>query len=132
MIGLPSVPKWLKEHPHTVGENYGVSDTLYFSSDRLEIDGVDMGLPGAGYFNTVKNSLILTAPGKTRSVWKLPAWMYPSLGKRPLSYHDNAARWEQAGEHTNLTVASRGQEFVLDSAYYDEVFRWLRELFVDS
>jgi hypothetical protein len=125
---LQSTPDWLKDHPHLIGENYGKSDTLYFSAEKLTINGATTKYPGAGTFNHICDKIILTAGGQTRSVWQLPNWMYPSDDKLPLSYNDGYDKWVKKDGVTQLRIASRGQEFVLDTSFYPEAHEWLYEL----
>lgn len=126
---IRDIPDWLKDHPHLIGNNYGKSDTLYFSSDKLTINGVKTKYPGAGTFKSINDSIILTAGGKSRSVWQLPIWMYPSKDKLPLSYNDSIDKWEKKNGFVQLRIASRGQEFVLDTSFYPEVCEWLLRIF---
>jgi hypothetical protein len=125
---LRSIPDWLSEHPHLIGENYGKSDTLYFSADKLTINGTTTKYPGAGIFNSINDKIILTAGGHTRSIWQLPDWMYPSENKLPLSYNEERDKWLQKDGVTHLRIASRGQEFVLDTSFYPEAYEWLYDL----
>lgn len=56
-------------HPHA---GYcGGHNTMYVASERLIIDGEDMGIPGAGTFR-YSDELVLTYPGMPKSRWKLP------------------------------------------------------------
>ena len=79
-------------------------------------------------FEFLNEKLILTANGQTRSIWNLPNWMYPSDNKLPLSYHEKHEKWKQKERATQLTSASRGQEFVLDTSFYPEACEWLFDL----
>ena len=73
--------------------------------------------------------LRLTAPGASRSVWRLPDWFYPSGGRPPLGSHArNLERWSRTEDGTLLRSVPRGQEFVLDGDFYPEAEPWARGL----
>ncbi len=62
----------MNDYPWHVHNNYyNWNNTMYVASDRLVIDGVDTGLPGAGVFR-YSDELVLTKPGETKSRWLLP------------------------------------------------------------
>ncbi|MGD0921677.1 MAG: hypothetical protein ABSA70_07950 [Terriglobia bacterium] len=133
------IPGWAKRHPHiwTSDANemwYQMSSyygTVYVSPKRLELPGLRMHLPGGGVFEHFDRTLCLTDAGQSRSVWRLPAWMYPFPGKKPLTYHEDKRRWNRDRKGTVLRTVPRGQEFVLDCAQYPEkkVRQWLADLF---
>ena len=120
-----NIPEWLKEHPHLIGNSYGDLDTLYLSTDKLTVNNITTDYPGSGMFNFLNKKHILTKNGKTRSVWQLPNWMYPSGQKLPLSYNEKLDKWIQKDGEVLLRIASRGQEFVLDTSFYPEANSWL-------
>ena len=126
------IPDWLHEHPHIIGEKYAVNDTIYIASEKLFLEGEETNLPGTGCFARACDEITLTAEGRTRSVWKLPKWMYPSGGKKPLSYNENIDKWLLKQDCAELRVASRGQEFILDTNYYPEATKWLYELIANQ
>lgn len=128
ICNIESIPDWLTDHPHMIGCNYGILDTLYFSTNELVIAGKKTGLPGAGYFSAINDGIILTAPGHTRSVWNLPIWMYPSEDKPPLSYNEKREKWIKRDGKIQLKIASRGQEFVLNVDFYPEALDWVEGL----
>ena len=107
-------------------ENY---DTLYVARRHLRLPGMRSPLPGGGTFRNYHTQLQLTEPGKTRSIWRLPAWMYPFPNKPPLTYHEKKSRWRKDGRGTILKTVGIGQEFVLDADYYPQAYQWLAELF---
>lgn len=107
-------------------ENY---DTLYVASKRLRLPGLKSTLPGGGTFRKYHKNLQLTEEGKTRSIWRLPAWMYPFPNKPPLTHHETEWRWRKDGRGTILETVGIGQEFVLDADYYPQAYQWLTELF---
>jgi hypothetical protein len=80
-------------------------------------------------FRKYHKNLQLTRPEESRSVWRLPAWMYPFPNKPPLTYHEKKRRWQKDGRGTILKTVGIGQEFVLDADYYPKAYQWLTELF---
>lgn len=118
-------PQWMTYHPHFYGKR-GPSNTVFVSGQYLEMDALRPRLPGAGTFPGFTPDLQLTAPGETRSIWKLPSGFYPANGRPPLSYHGDLTRWERKGERVILKSVARGQEFVLDLDFYPVVMDWLR------
>ena len=120
--------EWALYHPHFHREPHA-SNTVYLAKDRLDIGGIDgEAVTGAGIFPQFQNTLQLTAPESPVSVWKLPRWMFPDDGVPALSYHTNLERWEKRANSTLLQTVGRGQEFVLDCAYYPESIQWVKEL----
>src|SRR5436190_11757440 len=95
------IPTWARSHQHCIRARHragssGLSenDTIYISTQKVELPGrVKLDKPGGGAFKRYNKGLQLTAPGKTRSIWQLPAWFYPG-GERPaLSCHSDPRRW---------------------------------------
>ena len=72
---------WLADHPHLNGHAVP-GNTVYVAARALQIAGRSLGVPGAGVFSRYDAGLRLSAPGCTRSVWTLPAWMLPARGPR--------------------------------------------------
>ena len=126
-----SVPDWASHHPHVhYAEDYPESNnTLYVAFKHLHIPGLKKKIAGGGVFNKFNRALQLTAPGCTRSIWQLPQWMFPSNGRKPLSYHKDIKRWRREDNHTLLQTVGKGQEFVLDCDEYPEAASWLLNLF---
>lgn len=125
-VGSVEHPDWMKYHPH-IASPRGRGNTVYTAREKFALDGVDLDLPGAGVFDHYDDRLRLTKVGGSRSVWDLPAWFAP--GTRPaLGFHDKPDRWNVDGERVRLKSVARGQEFVLDTAYYPEAFGWLRDM----
>jgi hypothetical protein len=131
----PKLPLWAYYHPHIYedgdwrAEDGEFNDTLYVAKKRLQLAGVRAHLPGGGTFKKYHKKLQLTEPGKPRSIWRLPAWMYPSPNKLPLTYHSDKKRWEKVHGKLLLRTVGRGQEFVLDADDYPQAYKWLAELF---
>jgi hypothetical protein len=127
-----SIPSWAAGHPHVQHAAWMVANnTVYVAARQLHFDGVASDLAGAGVFPTHTPALMLTAPGKRRSLWRLPRWMYPSAGKPPLSYHSDRRRWKRDATGCFLQTVGRGQEFVLDCERYPEAHGWLADLFAN-
>jgi hypothetical protein len=96
---LAALPPWMHDHPHVVfADQMGAGNTLYLAADRL----FDGRLSGAGCFERWTPRLQLTAPGRSRSVWRLPTWMNPGLGHTVLSYHTDPKRWHLDNDSTLL------------------------------
>lgn len=114
-------------HPHADDEHifgkHGESgnNTIYAASDRLIIDGVDAGVPGAGVFPFAEKR-VLTVPGMNQVTrWKLNE----VFGKVPLSYHYDPARVKDG----YFQSVAKGQEFVFDDD--PRVTEWVRKLFTE-
>lgn len=119
---------WARYHPHFHGQ-LDASNTLYLASETLRLGGMDIGLPGAGTFRQMHDRYRLTAPGiSSPTLWRLPGFFYPNSSGFTLSFHSNLSRWSKAGEYCHLMSASRGQEFVLETAAYPETVSWLNGL----
>jgi hypothetical protein len=120
---------WLKHHPHLCGIN-DVQNTIYVGSQTLPLE-IGKNKSGYGVFRRMRDVQVLTDTSQgNRSVWKLPICFYPSDGKPPLSYHAKKERWIiKSNEWVMLNSVGRGQEFVLDTAYYPKIDEWLIELF---
>lgn len=57
----------------------------------------------------------------------LTTLVYPQ-GRKPLSYHPRDEQWEIRGNEAILRSAAKGQEFVIDGAYYPELGAWVASL----
>ena len=99
------------------------------ASELLERPGLPGGLPGGGVFPRYSAALRLTAPGRSRSVWRLPDCFEPRPGTQPLSYHASAKRWSRDHQGILLSTAGRGQEFALDGDSYPGVLDWVARAF---
>jgi hypothetical protein len=123
------VPSWALDHAHFIRKTDSIPDSIYISTDCLRLPGISINLPGAGVFPQFDPVLRLTAPGMSRSKWRLPMWFYPAEGKSRLSYHTKLSRWEPVQEYVLLNTVGRGQEFVLDCQDYPEAIAWLCSIF---
>ncbi len=121
--GGSGAPAWARYHSHFHGDSEG-SNTVYVARDDLVLPGMEQGCAGAGAFESYREGLRLTAPGRTRTWWRLPRWFFPEDGRAALTYHGNRERWTRHGDHVLLRSAARGQEFVLDTADYPEAVAW--------
>jgi len=123
------IPPWALDHPHCKRPKYSKIDSIYISSDQVNLPGVVINKPGAGVFQRFAPPLCLTAPGMLRSTWRLPPWFYPREEKSALSYHTSLSRWQLVEDHVLLNSVGRGQEFVLDCQEYPEALNWLTGMF---
>ncbi len=131
-VGTPGgLPKWLRGHPHDKAIPYGRADSVYVAAERLRLPGVAGEWPGGGVFGKYRPALRLTAEGRTRSRWRLPAWFHPAEGRPGLSYHGNPRAWTPDDEHVLLDTAKQGQEFVLDTRHFPEAAAWVAGLFAE-
>ncbi|HEY0072063.1 MAG TPA: hypothetical protein VGE04_19045 [Chloroflexia bacterium] len=119
------LPPWALYHPHCSREQHSSLDSLYVSTERLQLPGLDSSLPGGGVFTGADERLRLTNPGSLRSTWRLPGWFDPQDRIPRLSYHTNLNRWSMSEGHTLLSTVGRGQEFVLDCEHYPEAVEWV-------
>jgi hypothetical protein len=120
------LPIWALKHPHCCGSKpYGANDSIYISTDRIQLPGFGIDVPGAGVFKRYDALLCLTAEGASRSIWKLPLWYDPRGKKSSLTYHRDPKRWTLENEHIRLKTVERGQEFVLDCDDYPEAIEWV-------
>jgi hypothetical protein len=126
-----SVPAWARYHPH-LRAGFPHNNTLYAASESLQLDSIRGSCPGGGVFERYSEDLCLTAPGSSRTVWRLPEWFHPKGGRPPFTYHSDLSRWTLQGRHTILRSAMRGQEFVLDTDLCPEAVLWVRDLIVGS
>ena len=109
--GGSEVPAWLADHPHSAPKRrVRLNNTIYMARDRLTMD---TRLPGGGTFRH-KDSLVLTAPGQSRSRWGIPSAVFKP---RDISHH-SASSWHGDVLHT----AAIGQEFVVE--HNDGVVAW--------
>jgi hypothetical protein len=126
-VDIPhQIPDWAQEHPHCKAVKYAALDCIYLSTNRLHLPGTETLRPGAGVFPRFAPELCLTAAGHSRSIWRLPAWLYPRSSC--LSYHSDRSRWTREEDTVLLRTVGRGQEFVLDCQEYPEALAWLYHL----
>jgi hypothetical protein len=132
-VGQDEIPNWLHYHPHIVNADLDTDDnTIYVARKKLNLNGKDSAIAGAGIFSRFNDALRLTAPDEhRRSYWRLPRWFYP-FGNRPrppLTCHTVPHRWTLNNDHVILRSVSPGQEFVFDTGKYPEAVGWVRSLF---
>lgn len=125
---LPSdAMRWARYHPHFQGDRD--SNTLYVATDRLRLNGKNLDTPGAGVFRHLDDQLVLTDPDVgSLTRWRLPGAFFPDAGKPPLSYHGDPGRWQRGDGFCTVQSVPRGQEFVLDTAWYPGVTDWLSDM----
>ena len=121
--------KWAGYHPH-FHKKPDKTNTVYVATKDMFIHGIGSHqIKGAGTFNHYNIRLQLTLLGSNKaSIWQLPEWMYPSNGKKPLTYHNHLKRWEKGKGYLLLNAVRRGQEFILDCSCYPESKEWLKEV----
>lgn len=108
-------------HPHSRYSN--TNNAIYVATDMLRIDEKGLNLPGAGVL-TYSEDLVLTAPGRSHSRWKL----IDVLANKniELSYHDK----EKCIKDGYFQSAARGQEFVFEKS--PVVNEWTEKLLVNN
>lgn len=117
------IPSWAKQHPHAFGK-YG---SIFVSSERL----ANSMISGGGVFQGFSESLRLTAPDCSRSIWRLPKWFYPfqpEAEKKPMSYHRIRDDWKLNGDYVYLQTAKIGQEFIIEVDEYPEAVDWTHKI----
>lgn len=123
---------WARYHPH-FHRKHDVNNTLYIAADGLRLNGKDIDTPGGGLFRQIEDRLILTDPDAgSLTRWRLPLAFHPDAGKPLLSYHRTAERWRRGDGYCTVQSASRGQEFVLDTARVPGVTDWLSGLLAEQ
>ena len=105
-------------HPHYY--NYG-NNTIYEASEKLVIDGVDTGLPGAGCLK-YSDEVVLTKPGETRSRWLLPDF----FKEVNISCHSRDS-FKPEGYFQTVKI---GQEFVVSED--DRVTQWAKNIILNN
>ena len=120
---------WLSGHPHVHGASGRTNNTIYVGAESLDIEGL-RDRCGAGLFHGQSPWLTLTAPDSNqRSLWRLPAWMWPDGHPPRLSFHTSESRWQRDGEWARVRTVGRGQDFVLDADGLPEAIGWLQKVF---
>lgn len=110
-------------HPHAeqyLGDDCS-NNTLYVAADKLIIDGVDTGLPGAGTFK-YSDEIVLTMPGQTKSRWQLPDF----FKNVSISCH-SASCFKPEGYFQTVRI---GQEFVISES--KEVTEWAKGIIINN
>lgn len=116
---------WAVDHPHLADAWTERDNTLYVAAEELVHDGRMVGVAGAGVVHRVHDDLVLTAPGESPSVWRLPAWLMADGRVPALSYHERSPeRWTRADDGVRLRTVGKGQEFVLDLDRHPEAAAW--------
>jgi hypothetical protein len=73
---------WIANHPHVASPDWYTSplNTLYIGR-KQSVYGPS-GTLGGGRFSTMHNTLQLTKPGCSRSIWSLPSWLRRKVAHR--------------------------------------------------
>jgi hypothetical protein len=128
-VGESECPVWLEDHPHVQhAAHIGADNTIYVAGERLL--GSRHRLPAAGTFQRWGADLQLTAPGCSRSVWRVPRWLLKSPEQPILSYHRDPSRWRVDNECAIVQTVGKGQEFVIDVGDCEEASQWLHSLVI--
>lgn len=108
------IPDWLMEHPHAGRLKEGSkSDAIFLPTEHLDF------MPDAPGASMLKFSpeLILTAPGMTRSKWKLPeCFKSIQIAHAP----------KQPSNREYFQSASIGQEMIWECT--DEAHKWIKKI----
>lgn len=116
---------WLVDHPHVRhAATIGRPNRIYLSRERSFVGAG----PGSGVFERWDDRLQLTSPGRSRSVWRVPAWMGPAEGQTHMSYHHDPGRWKQDDDAMTLRTVGKGQEFVVTTTATGALRQWLEDL----
>ena len=108
-------------HPHSKYYSPENNNTMYIASEKLVINGVDTGLPGAGVFK-FSDELVLTMPGQTKSRWQLPEF----FKEVNISCH-SADSFKSEGYFQTVRI---GQEFVVSED--DRVTNWAKQIIINN
>lgn len=118
---------WLHDHSHIDGLR-SANNTVYVGAEELILPDGRTGLPGFGAFDRIQDHLVLTAPGLSKSKWKLPSWFGSEQGSN-LTYHKDPGRWEtQPDGSVILSSVAKGQEFVLEMPEQPDSLDWLKTI----
>lgn len=117
----------IADHPHVADPAVydDPRNTLYLAREQSIFS--DVAEFGGGRFERFNQSLQLTQDGKSRTRWSLPGWFMPQ-GRPPLTYNPRPDQWQLEGDRALLRSAAKGQEFVLDGAYYPELEDWVSSI----
>ncbi len=107
------IKKWMKNHPHVFNDYDSENNTIYIARKKLSWNNK---LPGSGTF-IYDNSLVLTAKGQNKSVWKLPKF----FKKVKISRHDKSSWRGSLFQSVGL-----GQEIVIEDDI--RVGNWAKKL----
>lgn len=115
---------WIQKHAHVMFPDWYSDErnALYVACQQSAI--IQRPTFGGGLFTRYDDELRLTKLGCSRTIWSLPLWFLPN-GRPALSYHGNPKRWESDSGSVTLKSVAKGQEFVIDGAYYPELEEWV-------
>ncbi|MGX3022008.1 Nmad3 family putative nucleotide modification protein [Ursidibacter sp. B-7004-1] len=116
---------FLSIHPHYYPAKNEEHNLIFIAKERSDFV---LNSFGGGMLNKFSSDLILTKLGHPRSIWSLPKCLDARENpEQALSYHRNLTRWGDDTDNPDkviLKTVARGQEFVLDTAYFPEVKDW--------
>ena len=104
-------------HPHGLGDARVYAQNTLYARGRLQ--GPSRFRSRAAFGASADPELVLTEPGATRSVWRLPEPAF-NPGVSPFR---NRLHWLEEGT-TRVQPRGFGQEFILDAAHCPGVARW--------
>lgn len=121
---------WIRSHPHIYCSKRSADtrNVIYVAARRSRFSP---RLAGSGLFDTLKQQMVLTAAGRSRSVWCLPRSFYPHSGLG-LSYHRDLKRWALTPNSALLRTVAKGQEFVVDVREDPDLRDWVSRLIVEN
>lgn len=122
------LPPWARKHPHADPGRSRTNNVLFEAAPELDVGGGGPAVPGGGAFETPTDSRILTADGRSRSVWRVPRALWRDEPEDRLTYHGRRDRWTLDGEGALLRTVGQGQEFVLPVQGRGER-AWVKTLF---
>ena len=124
-----SIPEWLLQHAHVINKGSGYfepsNNSVYTSKMLIDYPKDQFNKNGSICF-TFSDDLILTKPGKKRTVWELSSILHPDNGVN-LTYNPKN-KWSKNGEKAILNAAGIGQEFVFTTDPKEAVEKWCIDL----
>jgi Nucleotide modification associated domain 3 len=122
---LMEAPDWALDHPHVTDPyRYELNNVVWVaaSEDRRQLDP---SLPNSAILRW-NEKLRLTAPGPSRSVWRLPHCFWPEGTAPQISGHTPARFSREPGGAVILRTKSPGQEYVTNAT--DPIKQWIIEV----
>jgi hypothetical protein len=110
------------KHPHGYAE-YFTNNALYVSKEFIEINNKKTSLKGFGMFKKTNPDLILTAPDRTKSIWKMPEKYFSKTNNLFM----NRLKWEDE-KNCLINSGGIGQEFVMNSEINPNLIDWVMDL----
>lgn len=110
-------------HPYGFAE-YFTNNALYVSKEFIEIGNKKTALKGFGMFKKTHPDLILTAPDKTKSIWKMPEKHFSNTK----NFFMNRLKWIGDEKDCLIDSGGIGQEFVMNSDMNPKLIDWVLDL----